>query len=203
MVRDLGIQMSADFKPSLQCAAAAAKARRALFQLKAAIRCKDVDVFVPLYCAFVRPHLEYCIQPWAPYLRKDTVILERVQRLATRMVSGTKGLSYDQRLQICGLFSLERRRLRGDLLEAYRITHSQPGDPNCNMLPANTSSVTRGHDFKLAKRRVRLDLRKYSFSLRVVNPWNKLPRKVVTAPSLGVFKEELDRIWEDVFPDLR
>ena len=90
-VRDLGIQVSADFKVARQCAAAANKARRALFQLRAAVTCKDAEVFIPLYCAFVRPHLEYCVQSWSPHLKKDILLLEKVQRLATRMVKGIRG----------------------------------------------------------------------------------------------------------------
>ena len=202
-VRDLGIQVSADFKVAKQCAAAAKKARWCLFQLKAAISCKEVDVFIPLYCAFVRPHLEYCVQAWAPYLKKDVVLLEKVQRLATRMVKGTMGMTYDQRLSFCGLFSLERRRLRGDLLEVYRLVRSDSSIPNRDLVRPLPESCTRGHEFRLEKPRARLDLRKFGFSHRVVGPWNKLPSEVVNAPSLDVFKKLLDAAWSGVFPHLQ
>ena len=202
LTRDLGIQVSADFKASRQCAAAATKARRALFQLRAAISCKDVKVFVPLYCAFVRPHLEYCVQAWAPYLKKDIQLLEKVQRLATRMVKGTRGMTYLQRLSFCGLFSLERRRLRGDLLEVYRILQGEGNCGNEHLLNPCLVATTRGHELKLNKPRARLDLRKFGFSHRVVNPWNRLPGRVVSAPSLEVFKRRLDEVWSEVFPTL-
>ena len=186
----------------LQCTAAAAKARRALFQLKAAVSCKEVEVFIPLYCSFVRPHLEYCLQAWAPFLRKDVFLLEKVQRLATRMVKGTKGMTYPERLKFCDLFSLERRRLRGDLIEAFRIIRGSPDRPNCGLLSVCTVSTTRGHAFKLLKPRARLDIRKYSFSHRVVGPWNRLPDRVVSACSMDSFKDMLDSVWSEVFPHL-
>ena len=194
--------MSADFKVARQCAAAATKARRALFQLKAAITCKEAKVFIPLYCAFVRPHLEYCVQSWAPYLKKDILLLEKVQRLATRMVKGARGMTYEQRLSFCDLFSLERRRLRGDLLEVYRMVRGSANAPNATLLNPCAASTTRGHEFKLQKPRARLDLRKYGFSHRVVGPWNRLPYEVVNAPSLEVFKKRLDDAWREVFPTL-
>ena len=61
-VRNLGVQVTSDFKPSKQCRTAARKASRALFQLKRAVASRRPDVLVPLYKTYVRPHLEYCVQ---------------------------------------------------------------------------------------------------------------------------------------------
>eukprot|EP00061_Rhincodon_typus_P005649 g25423.t1 len=79
------------------------------------------DVMLQLYRTFVRPLLEYCIQFWSPCYRKDVIKLERVQKRFTSMLLGLEGLSYRERLNRLGLFSLEHWRLRGNRIEVYKI----------------------------------------------------------------------------------
>ena len=80
--------MEANFEWAKQCKEAAHKARRELLRLRSVLTCRKPEVFVPLYKAFVRPHLQYWIQAWSPYLKKDIACLEKVQRLATRTIEG-------------------------------------------------------------------------------------------------------------------
>jgi len=148
--------------------------------------------YLNLSSRFVRPHLEYAIQAWSPYLRKDIDCVERVQRSATKMVKGF--LQYELRLNRLKLTSLEKRRQRGDLIETYKILTGKEGvDPHCFFTQDKNRYGTRGHELKLYTRRSRLELRRNFFSQRVVPHWNKLPESVVMAESVDVFKNRLDR----------
>ena len=82
---------------------------------------KEKSLIVPLYKAIVRPHLEYCIQAWNPHLRKDIYMLEKIQRMATKLIPGLRDLRYEERLKECGLTTLETRRLKGDTIEVFKI----------------------------------------------------------------------------------
>ena len=99
--------------------------RQCVFYIKQMIRrnitYKDKRFIVPLYKAIVRPHLEYCIQAWSPYLRKDIDMLEKIQRRATKLIPGLRDLRYEKRLKECGLTTLETQWLRGDQIEVFKI----------------------------------------------------------------------------------
>ena len=194
--------VTSKFTPSSQCEAAAAKALRALFSLRSVIINRTSEVMLPLYSAIVRPHLEYCVQAWAPYLKKDVIVLERVQRLATRMMLDVRELSYKDRLKRLKLFSLERRRLRGDLIEVFKYSLDPNSSPVGHLFTLRRNTGLRGHSLTLAKVRSRLLVRHHFFANRVVNSWNKLPATVVLSTSVDSFKSALDAVWDDIFPDL-
>ena len=117
----LGLTISADMKVSEQCGIAAAKGNQILGLIRRNIVYKEKELIILLYKTIVRPHLEYCIQAWRPYLKKDIDMLERVQRRATKMIPKLRNVSYEMRLNECGLTTLETRRLRGDQIEVFKI----------------------------------------------------------------------------------
>ena len=111
--RDLGVTMNANMKVSEQCRIAASKGNQVLGMIRRNITYKEKSLIVPLYKAIVRPHLEYCIQAWRPYLRKDIDMLEKIQRRATKLIPGLRDLRYEEPLKERGLTTLETRRLWG------------------------------------------------------------------------------------------
>ena len=151
---------------------------------------------VKLYQTYILPHLDYAIAVWNPSARKDKDILESVQRRFSRMVSGMKGLSYEERLTLLELPTLEERRRRIDLIQAYRIWYEVDQIDHPMFKPTSSShgiSTRQCSKSNVLAKNCRLNLRRNFFSQRVISDWNSLPASVQQAPSLGAFKSRVKR----------
>lgn len=192
--RDLGVILDSSLKFSEHCSQVVKQANSTLGLIRRNIKCKSKDVIVKLYKALVRPKLDYCVQAWRPHLKKDIYSLEQVQRRATRMISECKGKDYESRLRETGLTSLQARRNRGDLIQVFKLVKGIDKLDYRTFFQFAESNRTRGHRYKLVKKRCSLNLRKNFFSQRVVDIWNKLPESVVEATTVNAFKNRLDKV---------
>ena len=190
--KDLGVWIDSTLSSSRQCKEARKKGLRMLGAINRNVSYKSKTVMMKLYTAYVRPHLEYCVQAWSPFLRRDIEALERVQRRATRMVEGLAGQSYEDRLKALNLFSLGYRRLRGDMIEMYKVVQGMDSVDR-NMFHFREGRTLRGHMHTLRKDFCRTRMRQKFFSQRVVGEWNRLPAEVVSAGTLSEFKARLDK----------
>ena len=145
--------------------------------------------FINLYKAIIRPVLEYGNTIWGPFYATDINNIENIQRKATKLVPTIHHLSYKDRLRSLKLPTLQYRRRRGDMIMLFNLLHDMY-DFNISDLFTFTPNnhLTRGHQFKSFKYRSRTDLRKHSFSRRVINSWSNLPGGIADATSTDNFK---------------
>ena len=170
---DLRVIVQGDLKVSKQCTKAVNTANRILGLINRTLEFKSKDTVLQLYKSLVRPHLEYCIQCWNPYYRKDIELIEKVQRRATRMIDSLKKYSYHERLQRLQLTTLESRRVRGDLIEVYKIMNGFEDIDYRDYFNISSTGL-RGHEMKLYKSRFNTTIRGNSFSRRIIDNWNNL-----------------------------
>jgi ribonuclease P/MRP protein subunit RPP40 len=143
--KDLGVMVHQSLKPGAQVAKAVKKANEVLGQLIRAFTYRDKYIFIQLYKVYVRCHLEYAIQCCSPYLEQDIQAIEDVQRRAIRQVSGITE-SYEEKLEKVGLTTLQDRRVRGDLIQTFKIMHQVddiPVDTFFQVAGANHDHATR------------------------------------------------------------
>ena len=171
-------------------------ANRMLGMIRTAYTFLDGPTLTKLYTSLIRPLLEYSNVAWTPVLKRDQLLLENVQRRATKLVPSLTNYSYEDRLRILNVPNLYYRRARGDniMIDTWKYLH---GQYHVNQMPLqrDTNTTTRGHSMKLRKERCLKRQRRNFFRHRVVNRWNMLTDTIVTSPSVDIFKNRLDAFW--------
>jgi hypothetical protein len=190
--RDIGVNVTKDLKPASQCRKAARTAQTVLSQITRAFHYRDRHVFVRLYIQYVRPHLEFAVPAWSPWLESDKEVLEKVQMRAVKMVSGLQATTYEARLKELGLTTLEERRHQADMVQTYKIVTGK------DMVKSETwfTSVTESgrptrsaaDPLNLRPQTSRLEIRRQFFSQRVIENWNKIPASLKQAKNVKCFK---------------
>ena len=202
--KDLGVYIHETLCPSIHIAEAVKTANKKLGQLIRTLSYRDRFNFVTLYKSHVRCHLEYCVQAWSPWLKKDIELLEAVQKRAVRCIQGLSG-NYEEKLQQIGLPTLVDRRNRGDMIQTFKIVNQIDNvDPNTwfqfqsdthRPLRGNTEISDDGNVRKkltLKGRHSNIELRRNFFSNRVIRPWNELPETLRCEKSVNAFKNGYD-----------
>ena len=197
MEKDLGITFDKRLEFDYHIQEKTKKANSMYGMLRRTFKHLDEKTFVPLYKTMARSQLDYGCVIWNPYKEKYNEQIEKVQRRATKTLPKLNKLEYIDRLKKLKLPCLKYRRLRGDLIEAYKILR---GSYDNNVLKnilitKDTSSVRhsqRGHQFMLQTQSYKTRFRKNYFSLRITNIWNNLPKHVVEAVSVNSFKNLVD-----------
>ena len=194
--KDLGILIQSNLKVSAQCSKVIKRANIILGMIKRCFTCRSKNVVLKLYKSLVRPHLEYCVQSWRPHLAKDIDALEKVQRRATKLIEGFHDLTYEQRLFRLNLTTLETRRLRGDLIQTFKLIKGFD-NVDYQVFFTMSNNTLRGNSCKLVKKRFYTNIGKYSFSNRVVDVWNSLPEEVVSSKTVSCFKLKIDDLLKN------
>jgi len=193
--KDLGVNVCQDLKVSVHCREAYSKANRMLGLISRTIKYRNPKSLVSLYKSLVRPQLDYCSTVWHPHFSKDKSFLEKVQHQFTHLFPHLRGLPYEERLHQLGLWSLEERWNRADLLEIFKMVKGIAATPWSVFFHSAEDKITRGQSWKLVKNHCHCNTRLQFFSQRVINRWNNLTEEDICqlASKTALRKEEVTR----------
>lgn len=189
--KDLGIIVRGDLSPESHINKVVGEAYGLLNRVRIAFNYLNEDMLVKIIKSMVRPKLEYAAVVWSPHLKKHITKLEKVQKVATKMIPELRQLTYEERLEKLNLPTLRERRERGDVIMMYKCVRGLERIDKDDFIERDTGR-TRGHSCKLKKGTCKGDVRKYSFPYRTVNVWNQLEDEVVGARNIHNFKANFD-----------
>lgn len=163
--------------------------------------CRTPDFMMTLFSSHVRPIIEYCSCVWNTGYVGDLRMIESVQRRWTKSVGGLRCRDYKARLRILNQYSMQGRLLRADMIQCWKIFHGKCSIASGDLFLMAPPTGTRGHMFKISHVRAQTDVRRRSFSMRVVSTWNSLPDYVVSETDFRRFKIKLadalgDQLYE-------
>ena len=190
--KDLGVTFDKKLSFDNHIANAINKANQMIGIIRRTFTFLDENIFMRLYKALVRPHLEYGNTVWYPRLIRQSEALEKVQRRATKLIYHIKDYSYGDRLRHLKLPSLKARRVRGDLLQTYKIFNKIDDIDKTRFFEFPQTDITRNSTNKIQKLHHNNNTRKYTFSYRVINSWNKLTPNIKCASDTNTFKGLID-----------
>ena len=154
-----------------------------------------------LYTTYILPLLEYASVVWSPHQLGDIELLERVQRRFTKVPRKLRNLSFEERRQRLNLKSLETRRFRNDLIEAYKIVNGIETvifEAESHGFIRQTAP-TAGKRAKLRREVVKSCNQRHNFYNRVVNGCNELPDRIFASESVNDFKKSLDEATKVIY----
>ena len=193
--KDLGVTIQDNLQPEKHIERIFRDTYRMLRNIGVAFHYMDKDMMRKIIATMIRPKMEYAETVWSPYKKKHVKKLERIQRMATKMVPELEELTYEERLREINLPTLEERRERGDLITVFKLYNKMEEADNEELLITERREIgfTRGHTKKLRKGRCLNNVKKNSFPHRNIEVWNKLSEEVISVKTVHQLKEKLDK----------
>ena len=170
-----------------------ARAKRRAALIHRCFASRSIKNLTRAYITYIRPMLEYATTVWSPSQIYLTNTIESVQKQFTKRLPGLKNLTYEERLKLLGLQSLEHRRLIFDLVLCYNIIHGHSAIPLDQMFSLNKNTTLRGHSLKITQPLPKNNTAKSFFAYRVIAPWNSLKNNIVMATNAKMFKSLLNQ----------
>ena len=188
---DLGVFLTSCLSWSEHVQRVVKKANSLVFLLSKVFAKSHFSVVSKFYRTYIRPILEFANSVWAPIFQKDVLLLESVQRKASRIPFGRTRPKYKDRLSMMQLPTLSDRRKRGDLIVTFQALKA-PLSPIKHLFPLAHNSRTRGHCLKLSKDKFQTTVRQHFIVNRIFESWNSLPSDIVMCDSISSFKRKYD-----------